>query len=73
LTLRLYDLSGRLVRQLDRQSAIRGLFGERPEDPVWDGLDQGGSLVAPGIYFYRIALDTDEGTEEKLGTVSVAY
>ena len=73
LTLRLYDLSGRLVRQLDRQSAIRGLFGERPEDPVWDALDQGGRLVAPGIYFYRIALDTDEGTEEKLGTISVAY
>ena len=73
LTLRLYDLSGRLVRQLDRQSAIRGLFGERPDDPVWDGLDQGGALVAPGIYFYRISLDTDEGTEEKLGTISVAY
>ena len=73
LRLRLYDLSGRLVRQLDRQSAIRGLFGERPEDPVWDGLDEGGALVSPGIYFYRISLDTDEGAEEKGGTISVAY
>ena len=28
LRLRVYDVSGRLVRQLDRQLAIRGLFGE---------------------------------------------
>ena len=73
LRLRLYDVSGRLVRQLDRQLAIRGLFGEGVEDPVWDGLDEGGGLVAPGIYLYRISLDTDEGRKEKVGTISVAY
>ena len=73
LRLRVYDVSGRLVRQLDRQLAIRGLFGQGVEDPVWDGLDEGGGLVAPGIYLYRISLDTDEGTQEKLGTISVAY
>ena len=66
-------MSGRLVRQLDRQWAIRGLFGQGAEDPVWDGLDAGGDLVAPGIYLYRISLDTDEGAQEKLGTISVAY
>ena len=73
LRLRVYDVSGRLVRQLDRQWAIRGLFGQGVEDPVWDGLDEEGGLVAPGIYLYRISLDTDEGTEEKLGAISVAY
>ena len=73
LRLRVYDVSGRLVRQLDRQLAIRGLFGEGVEDPVWSGLDEGGGLVAPGIYLYRISLDTDEGRKEKVGTISVAY
>ena len=73
LRVRLYDLSGRLVRQLDQQSAIRGLFGKRAEDPVWDGRDEGGGRVAPGIYLYRISLDTDERAVEKLGTISVAY
>ena len=73
LRLRVYDVSGRLVRQLDRQWAIRGLFGQGVEDPVWDGLDEGGDLVVPGIYLYRISLDTDEGAEEKIGTISVVY
>ena len=73
LQLSIYDISGRMVRQLDRQSAIRGLFGERPGDPVWDGLDDGGRKVAPGIYLYQISVEADTGKEAEMGTISVVY
>lgn len=73
LTLSIYDMSGRLVHQLNSKPVIRGLFGDRPGDPTWDGLDDSGARVSPGIYLYRISLDTDKGKEEKVGTISVAY
>ena len=66
-------LSGRRVRQLDQQLAIRGVFGEAATDPSWDGLDDGGRRVAPGLYLYRIALEADEADEETLGIISVVY
>ncbi len=73
LQLSIYDLSGRRVRQLDQQLAIRGVFGEAAADPTWDGLDDGGRRVAPGLYFYRIALEADEADEETMGIISVVY
>ena len=73
LQLSIYDLSGLRVRQLDQQLAIRGVFGEAAEDPSWDGLDDGGRRVAPGLYLYRIALEADKADEETLGIISVVY
>ena len=73
LTVRLYDLSGRLVRRLEQQDVIRGLAGESIPAPAWDGTDDHGQRVVPGVYLYRISLDVDEEEEEHLGVVSVAY
>jgi hypothetical protein len=49
VTIRIYDVSGRLVRTLTD--------GERPQGrhtEVWDGRDNRGSAVRSGIYFYRM-------------------
>ena len=73
LTVTIYDLSGKQVRQLNQEGVVRGLFGDGPDAPAWDGLDDHESIVAPGIYLYRIALDADKGEEELTGTLSVAY
>jgi len=73
LVVSLYDLSGRRVRQLEQREVVRGLFGDRPGDPSWDGLDDSGARVAPGIYLYRVSLETDEGSREKSGSIVVAY
>ena len=73
LMVSIYDLSGRQVRQLHQEEAIRGLFGERSEDPSWDGQDNNGNRVAPGVYLYRISLDTDVDQREKVGTIVVVY
>lgn len=43
-----YDLAGRLVRQLERGPQPAGIREVR-----WDGLDAAGSRVRPGMYFVR--------------------
>jgi hypothetical protein len=56
--IKVYDVSGRLVRVLER-----GLLPAGTHDVVWDGKDRGGRGVASGIYFYR--LDTGHFTATK--------
>lgn len=73
LSLHLYDMAGRHVREVGPVAVIRGEFGEQLEGPVWDGRDEGGRKVPPGIYLYRLFLEVDQGEAEQLGTVSVAY
>jgi len=69
-----YDLSGRMVRRLVDQRKIS--TGVRALS--WDGRNQAGDIVPPGIYYarLRVATETDgAGIEnaEVLRTVSVAY
>jgi subtilisin family serine protease len=49
IDLRIFDNSGRVVRTLARGSAVptRAVF-------TWEGRNDQGSVVAPGIYFYRV-------------------
>lgn len=73
LTVGIYDLAGRPVRQLKPQSAIRGLFDRGGAVPAWDGRDAAGQPVPPGHYVYRVSLDTDAETASRVGTISLAY
>jgi hypothetical protein len=73
LTIDIYDLAGRRVRQLERFSVIRGLFDQGADVPMWDGRDDAGQQMAPGHYIYRISLDTDEKIGNRVGTISLAY
>ena len=53
-----YNITGRLVRTL-----ADGSFLETGEhSAVWDGRDQSGEQVAPGIYFYRVQAGAYGGT-----------
>lgn len=47
--LAIYSLDGRLVRNL-----VDGLRGEGRHEVMWDGLDQQGSAVSSGTYFYTL-------------------
>jgi len=49
VSLRIYDLSGRLVATLLEDEAISGA-----REVIWDGTDNGGRAVATGTYFYRL-------------------
>ena len=69
-----FDLSGRLVRTLRQQEAVGA--GEYAME--WDGEDEAGHRVPPGVYALRfhVAAD-DEGADldkgEIMRTVAVAY
>jgi hypothetical protein len=49
VTLRIYDVSGRLVRTL-----VHGTVPAGRNTAVWDGRDGDGQRLASGVYFYRL-------------------
>lgn len=50
VSIRIYDVSGRLVRTL-----VESRFESGHHSIAWDGLDDAGGTVSSGIYFYRIS------------------
>lgn len=72
--IQLFDLAGRRLRRIvERRGVSTGQYEVR-----WDGRDDQGTLVLPGIYYLRLQVDTDtkgasiEG-EQILRTVAVVY
>ena len=63
-----YTLAGQRVRALVRGAFNKGLYREQ-----WDGRDDQGVLVPPGLYLLRVTVDTDEQAAEQFRPVSVAY
>jgi hypothetical protein len=59
--LRIYTLSGRLVRQLDRRHLDEPL-GVGWNTLRWNGRDQDGDRVATGVYLYRVRVEGDDST-----------
>ncbi|RKY73630.1 MAG: hypothetical protein DRQ24_02065 [Candidatus Latescibacterota bacterium] len=64
----IYDLSGNRVKKLLSQTVSTDYY-----ELTWDGRDEHGKLVSPGIYLYRILLEGDAEKFVKTGTVAVVY
>ena len=66
----LFDLSGRAIRRIEESRALaNGQYSLR-----WDGRDEGGMLVPPGLYLARIGVDSDgENSSGVSRIVGVAY
>jgi PKD repeat protein len=62
VSVRVYDLNGRLVKTLLDESRAAGV-----QDVTWNGTNANGRKVASGVYFFRI--DTAEGRVVKSVTV----
>jgi len=82
VVIKVFNTNGSLVYSRDKfmtagqYSAEKSLAGrdEAPNLPgYWNGKDEDGELVPPGIYVYQVIADTDEGGVIKGGTVVVAY
>ena len=68
VTLEIYDLSGRPVRQVCRRA-----LGIGPSECAWDGKAESGILAAPGTYIWVLTVRADAFDEKHMGTVSLAY
>ena len=49
---KIYDIHGALVRQLDIGEQQPGSYRGREKAAYWDGRDKSGEIVASGVYFY---------------------
>lgn len=69
-----YDLQGRLVRQLaEQRDFASGIY-----EMGWDGRSEKGTLVPPGVYVIHLRLDANTAgaelrQEELVRTLAVAY
>ena len=72
LRIKIFDLTGRLIKNLiDQNSASAAYVAEN--SIVWDGRDENGKMVRPGVYIYQIFVDSDNGGEYLSKTVVVSY
>ena len=68
VAVKIYEPSGALVRSVYAGEDVAGRFVRD-----WDGKDEDGALVPPGVYLYRVGIEADEGLEVNVGTVGVVY
>jgi len=67
-TVEVYDLAGRRLGSIRAGVAESGRFST-----VWNGRDDLGNVLPPGLYIIRLMVETDNGTVAKQRTVSLAY
>jgi hypothetical protein len=61
VSLRVYDVQGRMVRTLVDQDAASGTFRA-----TWDGRTDAGTMAARGIFFARLAVDGQASDTKKV-------
>jgi len=64
----IFDLSGNLLRRGYAEEDVSGRFFQ-----LWDGRNDNGKKVAPGLYIYRMQVEADAGTVSRQGVVGVVY
>ena len=57
VNVRIYDVGGKLVRNLDIGYQRAGRYLNREKAVYWDGRDQLGTSVSSGVYFYTLKTD----------------
>ena len=58
VTIKIYDISGNLVKKIDQENTPRGFCDE---SLTWDGRSSDGAQMQSGIYPYTIEIQTQEG------------
>ena len=54
MRIRIYDLSGQLVRTLSLGYKEADFYTSRSEAAYWDGRNHTGERVSSGLYFYHL-------------------
>ncbi len=63
VTVKIYDVSGHLVRTIDVGLKPMGYYLTREQAVYWDGRNESGERVSSGVYFYT--LNADHYTETR--------
>ena len=66
VTMKIYTVSGRLIRTIEDASARRGY-----NETDWDARDENGERLANGVYFYKAIVKTDAHKIEKIGRLAI--
>ena len=62
--MRCLDLARRIVPSVQRAGPVR---------VEWDGRDERGLLMPPGLYPYQLRVDGDTSTQARTGLLGIAY
>jgi len=62
------DLSGGIVRTVHAGRDQSGRYRRK-----WDGKDEEGGLVPPGVYLVRVRVEADALSDQRIGVVAVVY
>ena len=54
VTIRIYDVKGQLVHQLDLGAQKAGSYIDKEKAAYWNGRNQTGNAVTSGVYFYTL-------------------
>lgn len=68
VSVEVFDLRGRCLWRAGPSGREAGRHAV-----LWDGRDQSGRLVGPGLYLVRVAVETDRQREERMACVAVVY
>lgn len=66
VTVKIYTIGGRMIKTLAQSSRSFGY-----NQIYWDGRDADGSVLANGVYFYKIAVKGSSGEVSKIGKLVV--
>ena len=66
VTLTIYDIQGRVVRDLDLGHQRAGMYHTRNRAAHWDGRNAQGESVASGVYFYTLTAGDFSATRKLL-------
>lgn len=64
----IYDIGGGVVTNIMNEPGLYGGY-----QLSWDGRDDSGQQVLPGIYVWKIEVDTDSKHVARMGTITVIY
>lgn len=74
LTVDVFDLSGRRMRRLFEGDGGNGTYDSaRVPELAWDGRDDRGALVPPGMYAIKVQVQGDARAGTQVRTLAVAY
>lgn len=64
ITIHIYDIKSRLIRELDLGEQAPGSYVTKSDAAYWDGKDQVGATASSGIYFYTFKAGSFSATRK---------